>query len=356
MRLGYCERLLQSLGQPNDTKDKQEENKHNDLQRSLPLALDILAKDPFKTTMPLEKLTKFPMKAELYLRESYFRQAHRVFEKLYDLSFFKDYTFIIIRPDAIQAGAIDKIFTCMKSNNLEPVFFKSIDFNRHTISALWQNESNCWPIERLKAMEILLTQSESLFVVLKRKVTSDYIACEVLRTLKGPSVESLRKPGQIRYEIGAKNGLLDFLHFPDEPADIIREMGILFSKEEMKEMLEKIKKFDGSEDISKNLQEQYIAQPLDILDDAEKAKENISNFLEKFNSLEKKYINDLLQNKKWPKINKLIQKTLKENAEAKDHWNNWNLIVFISECNTPNYEGTKPIYHCDALFNNSLKV
>src|SRR5207237_1940393 len=51
-------------------------------------------------------------------------------------------------------------------------------------------------------------------------------------SLKGPARQAERRPGQIRYRLRNPALLLNFLHTPDEPADAVRELGVLFAADE----------------------------------------------------------------------------------------------------------------------------
>ncbi|MFG3756480.1 hypothetical protein, partial [Klebsiella pneumoniae] len=46
----------------------------------------------------------------------------------------------------------------------------------------------------------------------------------------GPTMPAQRQPGQIRYRLGPDNRLLNFVHAADEPADVLRELGLLFDR------------------------------------------------------------------------------------------------------------------------------
>ncbi len=337
MSVKYCEALLQALAKYNDNQ------KENETLSSKSILEKVIEENSIKSSMPLEKLTKFYLKREFYLRESFFRQAHNIFSKHFDLSFFEHYTFIIIKPDAIEANAIEKIISCMKNNGFEPIHFREFKFNRHMISALWQYEINCWPIKRVEALSVLLTHAKSLFVILKKSEKTDVFACDFLCKIKGPSSQEMRKPNQIRYEIGAKTGMLDFLHFPDEPIDLLREIGIIFNPNEIKSIINEIKNTNKSLEISNLLTTRFTKDSSSLIE-PEKAIDNISLFLQKYTSLSTTEIQTLLENKKWNKIKKIIEQTLKENPKAKKDWNQWNLIVFINECKEPNYINSQPMY------------
>jgi hypothetical protein len=50
--------------------------------------------------------------------------------------------------------------------------------------------------------------------------------------MKGPALVHLRQPRHLRSRIGAGTGLLNLIHTPDEPADVIREMGVMLDPDE----------------------------------------------------------------------------------------------------------------------------
>ena len=53
----------------------------------------------------------------------------------------------------------------------------------------------------------------------------DVPASVELTGLKGPTDPDARAPGQLRHLLGRYSYLLNLVHTPDEPADVLRELG-----------------------------------------------------------------------------------------------------------------------------------
>jgi len=58
-----------------------------------------------------------------------------------------------------------------------------------------------------------------------------------LTTDKGPADPSQRLPGQLRYALGAGTYLLNQVHSPDDPDDVLRELSIYFGEPELAEFI-----------------------------------------------------------------------------------------------------------------------
>lgn len=74
---------------------------------------------------------------------------------------------------------------------------------------------------------------DALFMIFEDTLSNlDMPASARLHRLKGASEERLRSKDSLRSIIKIPNGVIRFFHISDEPADIIREIGIMFNREE----------------------------------------------------------------------------------------------------------------------------
>ncbi len=194
-------------------------------------------------------LTKSPLKAFHYSQECYFREAwrdleegdvsrHRALERL---------TFVLFKPDGLVAHSVSRTLGALRRHDFVPIAHSRVQFDRLMIRELWRFELNLATLSRLDTIDRLLTVSPSLLVLLRDDSRTPGTAAERLSALKGPSLLHLRKDFHLRHAIGARDGLLNFIHTPDEPADVVRELGVLLDREQRRQLLSGPKSREGLE-------------------------------------------------------------------------------------------------------------
>ena len=181
-----------------------------------------------------EALSRMPAKRWFYAREAYFREAWSEAARRWPRAVepLRAHAFILFKPDGIAARCVDRALACLEEAGFDAVHHARFRFHRHTIRELWRYELNAATLQRLEAIDVLLPASESLLVFLRDGSGSGESAADRLRHMKGPALVHLRQPHHLRSRIGAGTGLLNLIHTPDEPADVIREMGVLLDPDE----------------------------------------------------------------------------------------------------------------------------
>src|SRR5438270_8110612 len=95
---------------------------------------------------------------------------------------------------------------------------------------MWQFQWNSATRERRDLADLLTVAGESLLVIVR--LPDDPVPATVrLSSLKGPADPARREPHHLRTILGYGNFLLNYVHAADEPADLVRELGILFGAE-----------------------------------------------------------------------------------------------------------------------------
>jgi nucleoside diphosphate kinase len=143
----------------------------------------------------------------------------------------------LIKPDAIAARALDSAFDWLRHEGFRPVFATRVRISRLTVRAIWAYHWNSVVQPHKDVMDLLLCQADSLLVLLHDDDPNDGSASARLTKRKGPANPARRQPGQLRHALGAPTTLLNFVHTADEPADLVRELGVLFARDERDEIL-----------------------------------------------------------------------------------------------------------------------
>lgn len=174
-------------------------------------------------------LTNSLDKADLYSTDSYFWEGWEDFESVAgagacDLA--NDHTLILLKPDAVVARRLELVIDWLLESGFAIVAANLVTIDRHTIRLLWQYQWNIARRERKDACDLLLSSCPSLMLIARRPTGSELPAATMFALLKGPADPALRAPSHLRYHLGRRSTLLNFVHSADEAADLVRELAI----------------------------------------------------------------------------------------------------------------------------------
>jgi hypothetical protein len=93
------------------------------------------------------------------------------------------------------------------------------------VRSLWYFQWNLATAYRRRIADLFTMTVPALLLVI-RKDGTDRPVSTLLTELKGPTDPGRRRPGELRYELGRFSFLLNLVHTADEPADVIRELGL----------------------------------------------------------------------------------------------------------------------------------
>ncbi|GII77162.1 hypothetical protein Sru01_21440 [Sphaerisporangium rufum] len=179
-----------------------------------------------------EHLSGLPAKRALYAADTYFREV------LEDLRaacaadggsvrrFCHDHTLLLFKPDAAVARKMRPGLELVAARGFSVVAATPVTMNRHSIRALWQYGYPAASRDRRDAADLYMTAGDCLLVLLARPGHARP-ASVLLSQEKGPARPEDCRPGQLRHELGGTGYQLNLLHAPDEPADLLRELGVL---------------------------------------------------------------------------------------------------------------------------------
>ncbi|MFN3249408.1 hypothetical protein [Roseibium album] len=206
----------------------------------LPKPLHKSLADEFGNTK-WEYLTQDPSKVRYYGSETYFREGlHSTMQVLGACLYhtLHRHTAIVFKPDAVVARKILPALEFLKKHNFDPVFAYSFRYDRLSLREDWRYQLNQLSLERMRLNTLLAQMGDSLLVMLRDSEADRKVPASVrLQLMKGPSFPEQQTPKHLRFVLGSWSRLLKFVHTPDEPADLIREFGILFEDEERRNIL-----------------------------------------------------------------------------------------------------------------------
>lgn len=182
--------------------------------------------------LPAE-LTADPDKRAWYTEDTYLQESLGQLRTLTDdaSSFARRHAVLLCKPDAVLARRLTPAIDWLEHNGFQIVSARRITLTRHVVRALWYFQWNIASPERRRCADRLVAAADSLVLVV-RGPEQDEPASVLLTERKGPTDPARREPGQLRHLLGRYSYLLNLVHTPDEPADVLRELGVYFAETE----------------------------------------------------------------------------------------------------------------------------
>lgn len=201
---------------------------------------------PARPGEALSRLTALPEKAQRYLDEAFFRESWRDIaaaagDQAQELV--QRHALILFKPDGIAGRAVRPGLELLEERGFVPVGGAMVELDSSLTRWLWLYRFNIASVERVWLHDLINSRSSSLLVVLRDElaVSGQNIPATVrLTDQKGPSKPERRRPDQLRARLGVSDRLINFVHTSDEPADLVREMGILLDPTTRRALIEQM--------------------------------------------------------------------------------------------------------------------
>jgi nucleoside diphosphate kinase len=176
-------------------------------------------------------LSHDPRKRTIYQDDLYFWDGWAAFAAARsgepDEAVLRHLTFVLIKPEAIVGRRIDPILDFLCARGFHIIGAWPVHLGRHAVRALWGYQINSTPIAWVHSLELGITSGELFVVGLTHALEHGEAstAAELLRLSKGTT----SRPGgdSLRDRLNCPARMLSFVHAPDEPADVIRELAVL---------------------------------------------------------------------------------------------------------------------------------
>jgi nucleoside diphosphate kinase len=177
-----------------------------------------------------------PGKLERYARDIAFREAWTDLAACWGdeaEEILSRRAFVLLKPETVLLRRLEEVTAELERHGFAPVLWRLVRLDRNLVRGVWRYELAEAPLATLAAVDVVATAGVCVLVGLRddRPEPGRYASAR-LASLKGPTRQEERRPGQIRYRLRSPAILLNFLHTPDEPADAVRELGVLFAADE----------------------------------------------------------------------------------------------------------------------------
>ncbi|MFD5818937.1 nucleoside-diphosphate kinase [Streptomyces sp. NPDC127038] len=175
-------------------------------------------------------LTCHPDKQRLYGADTYYQESHgQLAELTGDITGFAHrHALLLLKPDAVVARRLDAAADWLARQGFRIVGAAVTRLTRTMIRSLWYFQWNLATPYRRRLAALFLEDADALVLLVRPVHDLDVPASVELTRLKGPTDPDARRPGQLRHLLGRYSYLLNLVHTPDEPADVLRELAVHF--------------------------------------------------------------------------------------------------------------------------------
>jgi nucleoside diphosphate kinase len=199
-----------------------------------------------QTRAMLEATTVLPDKVRCFNDEPFAREAMRDLSELAGdaraLELLMTHGTMLVKAESVVLRAVERIEERIREAGFTPVVAQPLRLDRQAIRLLWLYVLNGATLDRLDLLDLFKPATTSILLICRddRMETGSIPASVRLQRLKGPTMPHQREPGHLRYGLGPENRLLNFVHAADEPADGLRELGLLFDRPERRVIIKQL--------------------------------------------------------------------------------------------------------------------
>ncbi|PXX60183.1 nucleoside diphosphate kinase [Nocardia tenerifensis] len=175
----------------------------------------------------LAALTPQPEKVAAYAGDTYLLETVEQLDRLgVDAAkFARQHSMLLLKPDAIVARSVEPTLEWLADNGFQVVSAVRVAVDRHFARALWYYAWNIASPERRRLADLLVGISDVLVLVVRGDDAELPVPVR-LTEAKGATDPRKRKPGELRHLLGRHSYLLNLVHSPDDPADVLRELAV----------------------------------------------------------------------------------------------------------------------------------
>jgi nucleoside diphosphate kinase len=183
-------------------------------------------------------LSVVPAKRALFAVDTYFRESWedlREFRSDSVEQLLHRHATLLLKPDAVVGRRLDAALGWLRERGATVAAAERVRLSRHQARAMWQYQWNVATRERRDLCDLIAQRGDALLLVVR--MPEDGTPATVrLSAMKGPADPAHRQRWQLRHRLGGHNYLLNFIHTADEPADLVRDLGVLFDAPQRREL------------------------------------------------------------------------------------------------------------------------
>ncbi|WP_051729087.1 nucleoside-diphosphate kinase [Amycolatopsis sp. La24] len=184
-------------------------------------------------------LTRMPAKRIAYRRETYFREGARDTARFLGdraAEILRQHALLLVKPDGIAASKVRPVLGWLAEQGFAVQAVQRPELDGLRWREMWRYQLTSATVDRL-ALNDLIYRGSALLLLLRDEQPGPMPATMRLAALKGSADLSKQKPGTLRALLHQHNRNFSYIHVADEPADLIRELGLLLNPPQRREAL-----------------------------------------------------------------------------------------------------------------------
>ncbi|HEV2347970.1 MAG TPA: hypothetical protein VGS97_28040 [Actinocrinis sp.] len=183
-------------------------------------------------------VTTDPDRRTLYPQDVYFREIAEQLDGLADRPALERVlertSFLMFKPEALAGRRVGRALDYAAERGFEPLGALRVRIDPRTLREMWRYQLNAAPLSTVRAVDMVMAAADCLVVALydtRGPQHTGLTAAVRLSNLKGSTgdLEADRGRGLLREALACTTQCLNFVHAPDEPADLLRELAVLFA-------------------------------------------------------------------------------------------------------------------------------
>ena len=219
-------------------------------------------------------LTASSRKAEVFQEDLYFRECwldvREVLAESGD-AMLGSTALLSFKCDGVAGRRMHRTLDFLAEHGFAVIGVQPVRLDRHSMRELWRFNWHVYPVDRLNLMSVMHSASDSLLLLLRDdRYDGTVPGATRLADLKGAADPAKRKPHELRAVLEPPNSVINFVHVADEPADVVRELGIFLDREQRRALLAAARR-DAAADLRPaalaavdELERRYPAHDLDL--------------------------------------------------------------------------------------------
>jgi len=152
-------------------------------------------------------------------------------------SFCYQHSLLVVKPEAVVTRRLERVFSWLEKVGFLIVEAVPFHFTPTITRGLWAYHWNAATGAHRRTVDLLVESGPSVAVLVRSTEPSELPATLRLAAIKGHANPARRQAGQLRYELGNYNALLNHVHSPDEPIDLLRELAVVLPGPELERVL-----------------------------------------------------------------------------------------------------------------------
>lgn len=189
-----------------------------------------------------KKLSALPAKWRAYAEDPFFRECWDDCVRVLGAGAFaalQGTALVLFKPEARFHETYARTVSFLQRRGFAAIDGRAVRVDYWSCRELWRYQWGELGISRIRACEFLMRLDESFLVLLHDRSAERTLPASVrLSSVKGTTA---REPGSLRELLGGRGAILTYVHTSDEPADVVRELGVLLETEVRRSFLEAIR-------------------------------------------------------------------------------------------------------------------